>query len=363
MEHKELVVRGPVMARAVGRLLGLVIVLATIVVTALVIRLYYLYPRTDDAYVRANTVGVAPHVSGPIVSLPVVDNQHVAAGALLFIVDPRPYQAALDQAQAQLTLTNLQIKSLEDTIAAARAQRTQLEANAAYAKQYLARIQPLLSRHFVTANDVYNARTNYQAAQAAVERANSQLASAIKNLGQLGDVNARRQAAQAAWVNAKLNVGYCYVRAPFDAYVTNLNIAVGQYANQGRRVLTLVDNRIWYVMANFRENFMEHIRPGMRAQVYLLSYPDHPFYGHVQGVGWALYQGNGATVAGLPRVEPTLNWVRLSQRFPVRIVLDRPQSDYPFRMGLTAIVTIQGYHPTAHRPLWFARQLWAPPDN
>ena len=142
--------------------------------------------------------------------------------------------------------------------------------------------------------------------------------------------------------DAKLNLNYCYVRAPFDAYVTNLNITIGQYANQGREVLSLVDNRTWYVLANFRENFLGHIRPGMSAQVYLLSYPNKRFRGRVQGVGWALYQNNGATIEGLPQVEETLNWVRLSQRFPVRIILERGDPALPFRQGQTAVVTIQG---------------------
>ena len=159
----------------------------------------------------------------------------------------------------------------------------------------------------------------------------------------MATINARRKAAEAAVYDAQLNVQYCYVRAPFDAYVTNLNIAVGQYANEGKQVVSLVDNRQWYVMANFRENFLDHIGPGMRREVYLLSYPNQRFRGRVQDVGWALYQDNGATIEGLPQVEPTLNWVRLSQRFPVRIVLEKSRSQRPFRMGETAVVTIQGF--------------------
>ena len=124
--------------------------------------------------------------------------------------------------------------------------------------------------------------------------------------------------------------------------MTNLNITVGQYANEGREVLSLVDNRTWYVVANFRENFLGHIRPGMSAEVYLLSYPNKRFRGRVQGVGWALYQNNGASVQGLPQVEETLNWVRLSQRFPVRIILENGDPAFPFRMGATAVVTIAG---------------------
>jgi multidrug efflux system membrane fusion protein len=202
---------------------------------------------------------------------------------------------------------------------------------------------PLLARHFVTANDVFNARSRLAAAAAAVDSARNEVSKAQDELGQYGDFNARRKAAAAALSYAKLNLEYCYVRAPFDAYVTNLNIAVGQYANEGRQVVSLVDNREWYVMANFRENFLDHIRLGMRVEVYLLSYPNRRFAGRVQEAGWALYQENGATVGGLPRVEPTLNWVRLSQRFPVRIVLENRDPQRPFRMGQTAVVTVQGF--------------------
>jgi multidrug efflux system membrane fusion protein len=328
--------------RIAGRIIGAMIVAGAMVLGVYVTRLYYIYPRTDDAYVRANVVGVAPHVSGPITELPVHDNQHVRQGELLFVVDARPYRSAVDKAEADLALTNLQISALGDSIRAARAREVQLQADAAYDRQYLERIQPLLSRHFVTANDVFNARSRLEAAEAAVASAHSEVSKAENDLGQYGDINARRKAAEAALYDARLNVEYCYVRAPFDAYVTNLNIAVGQYANEGREVMSLVDNRTWYVLANFRENFLGYIRPGMRVEVYLLSYPNKRFHGRVQGVGWALYQGNGASVAGLPEVEETLNWVRLSQRFPVRIILEDPDPAFPFRMGSTAVVTIQG---------------------
>lgn len=330
--------------KVAGRVISAAIVAAAIVVALYVARLYYIYPRTDDAYVRANLVGIAPHVSGPIVSLPIVDNQHVHKGQMLFVVDPRPYEAALERATARLQLTNLEIKAYEQAISAAHAEEVRRSADLAYDRQYLHRIEPLLARHFVTANDVFDARSKVRGAQAAVDNARSEVRKAQNQLGQLGDINARRKEAQARVYDAKLNVGYCYVRAPFNGYVTNLNIAVGQYANEGKQVVALVDNRKWYVMANFRENFLGSIRTGMKADVYLLAYPNVRFRGHVQGVGWALYQTNGATIQGLPQVEPTLNWVRLSQRFPVRIILDGRDPHHPFRMGATAVVTIRGYH-------------------
>src|SRR5271168_3266938 len=327
----------------VGKVLSAAIVIATVIVGLMVVRLYYLYPRTDDAYVRANSVGIAPHVSGPITELPIVDNQYVKQGDLLFVVDPRPYQSALDSATAKLQLTELNIRALEDAIRTAKSDQVRLEADAAYDKQYLDRIEPLLARHFVTANDVFNARSRVSAAEAAVQAASSDVRKAQNQLGQYGNFNALRKAAEAAVDDAKLNVDYCHVRAPYNGYVTNLNIAEGQYANEGQQVVSLIDDRKWYVIANFRETFLSHIEPGMSAEVFILAYPNRRFRGHVQGVGWALYQQNGATVDGLPQTEPTLNWVRLAQRFPVRIVLDDRDPKFPFRMGTTAVVTIQGF--------------------
>lgn len=335
--------RGNPALRMAGRLLGAMIIVVTLALGVYVARVYYLFPQTDDAYVRANIVHIAPHVSGPIVDLPLQDNQHVRQGDLLFAIDPRPYQAALQMAQAKLDLTNLDIKALENAIDAARARQSQLEAEAKYDQQYLQRLLPLLKEQFVTVDQVYNARTKLAAAQAGVQNARSEVYKAQNQLGQYGDINARRKAAEAEVYNAKLNVGYCIVRAPFDAYVTNLNIAAGEYANEGKQVLSLVDNRNWYVMANFRENFLSRIEPGMTAQVFLISYRNHRFRGVVQGVGWALFQANGATVDGLASVAPTLNWVRLSQRFPVRITLEDRDPKHPFRMGETAVVTIQGF--------------------
>jgi len=203
MADDEAFPQSPPILHVIGRIIGLAIVLGAIVAGLYVLRLYYVYPRTDDAYVRANVVGIAPHVSGPIVELPIHDNQHVTKGALLFVVDPRPYQAVLDRAEANLTLTNLQIDALQDAIRSAQARQQQLAADAAYDKQYLDRIQPLLDRHFVTANDVFNARSRLRAAEAAVASAHSEVSKARNDLGQYGDINARRKAAEAALYDAE----------------------------------------------------------------------------------------------------------------------------------------------------------------
>jgi membrane fusion protein, multidrug efflux system len=328
--------------RVVGRALSGILVLAALVLAWFIYKVYYANPRTDDAYVHANTASLAAHVSGQIMKLPIKDNQRVKKGALLFVVDPRPYKLALDTARTKLNLTEIEIKTLRDTINSAEAQLAERKVDAANAKQYLDRIVPLRQHDFVTENDVVEARNKYKATEAGVATAASELQKAQDALGILGDVNQRVRAAQEDIEDAQLNYDYCFVRAPFDGYVTNLNISEGQYANIGQPVLTLVDDRNWYVLAYFREDLLDRIRPGMRADVSLLSYPGIRFQGEVQGIGWGLFQQNGATVAGLPNVEETLNWVRLNQRFPVRIVLQRADGGHPFRMGLTAIVTIRG---------------------
>ena len=332
----------PAWGPVIGRTFSGILVLAALVLSWFMYKTYYANPRTDDAYVRANTASVASHVSGQIMKLPIKDNQPVKKGDLLFVVDPRPYKLALDTARTKLNLTEIEIKTLHDTIGSADAQLAERRVEAANAKQYLDRILPLREHDFVTDNDVVEARNKYKATQAGVATAASEFQKARDGLGVLGDVNQRLRAAQEEIDDAQLNYDYCFVRAPFVGYVTNLNIAEGQYANAGQPVLVLVDNSTWYVLAYFREDLLDRIRPGMGADVSLLSYPGKRFQGEVQGTGWGLFQQNGATVAGLPEVEETLNWVRLNQRFPVRIDLQRNDDDHPFRMGQTAVVTIRG---------------------
>jgi len=170
-----------------------------------VYRLYYANPRTDDAYVHANTAALAAHVSGQIVRLPIKDNQHVKKGDLLFVVDPRPYKLALDTAKTKLNLTEIEVKTLQDTINSAAAQLTDRKVEAENAKQYLDRIVPLQRRDFVTDNDVVEAHNKLKAAEAGVASASSELKKAQDAVGILGDVNQRIRAAEKAIEDAQLN--------------------------------------------------------------------------------------------------------------------------------------------------------------
>jgi multidrug resistance efflux pump len=300
-------------------------------------------PRTDDAYMRANIVGIAANVSGYVTELAVVDNQRVKVGDLLFKVDVRPYQAALDLAVANLGYVDLEIKALEDAIRQREADIVAAEAKAKYDVQYLARVEPLLAKQFVTPDQIDAAKRNVKASDAMVAQAKAALAQAKANLGQMGDINVRREKAKAAVVEAQLNVGYCEVRSPVDGYVTNFNISVGQFAQIGQQQFALVDASNWYLLANYQETDLRDIRPGQAVEVYLMAYPLQRFRGVVQGVGWALYDQNQGSNGVLPTVSPTLDWVRLAQRFPVRIVMDAspdPETK-PYRMGQTATAIVQ----------------------
>jgi multidrug efflux system membrane fusion protein len=325
-----------------GRILGAVIVVGTGLVTARAVYVSQQRPLTDDASVRADLIGIAPHVSGPLVELLVVDNQPVQRGDLLFVVDPRPYETRLAQALADLELVKREVDARRDDVAVARATLRERQAESDYADDYLRRVEPLLARHFVTEDSVEEARTRKRSASAALLRSRQEIERANNLLAQNGPTDPRREAAEARVRQARLDVEYCHVTAPFDGYVTNLNIAVGDYAQEGRQVFALVDRRHWYVIGNFRETYLRNVQPGMAADVYVLNYPGRHFHGEVQGVGWAVQQVDGPNSGLLPPVQPALNWVRLAQRFPVRVRIVDPPDDLPLRVGQTAAVFIAG---------------------
>jgi multidrug resistance efflux pump len=329
--------------RIVGGLLAFAIVAAALLALALVMDASYKNPRTDDAYVRANVIGIAPHVQGPLVELGVVDNQAVKAGDLLFVIDPRPYRAELARAEGEVLLVKAEVAATERAIEAARAEVARLKAEAGYAASHVRRLEPLTAKDYVSQDQFQDARSRGEAAAAAVRQAEREVERQQRLLAQFGDVNARLKKAEAAVDLARLNVEYCEVRAPFDARVTNLNIAVGDYARVGQQVFALVDDRVWFVSANFRETYLQRIAPGMTAEVNLVGYPGQTFRGVVQGIGWGVLSPAGADVGVLPKVEPTLNWARLAQRIPVRIILPPSLPAFPYRMGMTAVVTVRGF--------------------
>ena len=365
------------------------------------------HPRTEDAEVFANLIGIAPQVEGPIVELKVHDNQIVRKGELLFVIDPRPYEYALEKVASEQSTLEGQISDDQRKIAAevsdvsvasagintaqadvshwqaaidqssadvSNAEQGVAKAKAEwlYANNNLHRLEPLLEKQFVTVDQVDHARSSEEAEAQALKQAESQLLvaqAALKStqaqyqraMAALEESRATHQKAQhsvltleplvhqrgerlAAVENARYNLDNCRVYAPFDAVVTNLTIAEGQYAHIGQQVFTLIDTRAWWALANFREGQLRHIRPGMRASVYLMSRPNERFQADVDSIGFGVTPDPdvvGRLSQGLPDVQRTLNWVHLAARYPVRVRVENPPAD-AFRIGETAVVTVDG---------------------
>jgi multidrug efflux system membrane fusion protein len=361
--------------RLVGRIVGASIVGGVAIAVAVTLFQRETRPQTDDATVRANFIGIAPQVSGHIVELNVRDHQQVTEGELLFEVDPRPYEIALERSRAALTLARNEVDGLKNGAATATAgiarAEAQLEASTAevarlktqlkHADDHLQRLEPLLAKQFVTADRVEEARTQRDVAeaalnatraqqgatQAALRQARTERARALDAVGESEGTNARLAAAEAAVHAAELDLSYCRVVAPFAGKVVNMNISKGAFARAGADVFTLVDTGTWYVVANFRETQLRHIAAGSAADLYLQSQPGKHFRGTVVGLGWAVLPENGTSVMGLPRVERSLDWIRLAARFPVRIQVDDP--DDSFRLGASAVATVHGTARSASR--------------
>jgi multidrug efflux system membrane fusion protein len=357
--------------KILGKIVGVAIMVGAVVVAVAAIWEYDYRPETDDATLRANFVGIAPHASGHIVELHIKDNQLVKEGDLLFVVDPRPYEHAVASAQAQLVLAHKAVDAAkralevaEASIARAEAQRAaaettvrRTEAEFKDADDHLKRLEPLLAKEFATTDQVETARTRQLIAADAVEEAQKNLTAAIAGveqvkaervraedeIGQEGNVNGHIAAAEAQLSEAELDLEYCRVCAPFSGKIVNFNISLGEFARVGVDVFTLVDTRTWFVVANFRETQLKHIQEGAPAEIYLQFKGGKRFQGNVVGLAWAVVPEDGTSSSGLPSVPRNLDWVRLAQRFPVRIQVRNP--DDSFRLGASAVVTITGPAP------------------
>lgn len=297
-------------------------------------------PRTDDASVTAHLVGVAASVGGYVSRVAVVDNQPVKQGDLLVEIDARPFEIALADSKARLALTELEVRELDDRIELAAAAIGAKRADAEYARQYLARIEPLLARQFVTPDQVEDARRAVKVAEARVVESEAELRRARNALGQLGDTNLRIAAAQAAVDKAQLDLDYCTIRSPVDGFVTNMAVSPGRFVHPGEQLFALVDGSQWFVVANFLETEIDRVRPGAVVEVWLMAYPGHRFTGTVQGLAWAVKPSATHDAGTIPAPDPTLDWVRLAQRFPVRVVLEPFDAAFPYRMGATATVIV-----------------------
>jgi multidrug efflux system membrane fusion protein len=267
---------------------AIILVVLTLLLVVFVIRQLERAPRTDDAYVYADTIDVVPEVNGRIVELPVHDNQAVKQGDLLFRIDPRPYQDALTRGKASLVALDRQIELTQRTVNAqqynaesVRAAVERARAAAAQASDTLHRMEPLLSHGYVSAEDVDRARTAQRATQAELSAAQLQAQQAAAAVSGVDALVAQRAVVTAEISLAELNLEFATVRAPFNGRIVSLKTATGQFATALKPVFTLIDTRHWYVVANFRETELKGIKTGTPATVYLMSDTDQRFRGAV----------------------------------------------------------------------------------
>jgi len=352
-------------------LFTVIIVLIAAIVVALKYWDYITNPWTRDGQVRAQVIQITPRVSGPIIKLPIKDNQLVKAGDLLFQIDPRTFEADLEQARAELDDTRDNIEALAKQVEAAQADIEAADATVKQAqasiKEYAGRVvetkkeynrQKKLDKQGATSKRaVEEARANWVAAfnqkanadatllqmRASLSQAKADLAKAKANLGAPGDKNAQVRQAKAEVRSAELNLEFTQVKAPVDGYVTNLNLRLGSQAVENQASLALVDVKSYWVVGFFKENYIEGIRKGDRAILTLMSYRDKPLEGRVDSLGWGIAQDDGSTGFDmLPTISATFEWIRLAQRVPVRIHFDLTKlpEGVQLRVGTTVSVLV-----------------------
>jgi len=330
---------------------------------------YIEYPWTRNGLVRAQVIQIVPRVSGELVRVPIRNNQLVKKGDLLFEIDPRTFQDQVNGASAQLANMQDIVKSLAQQVEGMRAAVKQSEsalneakfemeshaANAQNAKVNLERAAALIksgvsdTREYDNRNTVYlmamaqwnGARSAVNRATAELEHSRADLARGIADLGVLGEDNPRLRRAAADLKLAQQNLDFTKVSAPEDGYITNLQLRAGDSAVTNQPILALIESNSFYVEAFFRETFVEDIQIGNRAVVTLMSYPDTPLQGRVESVGWGIAQQNGSTgYQLLPSVSPTFEWIRLAQRIPVVVYLEKVPDTVKLRAGTTASVLV-----------------------
>ena len=261
---------------------------------------YTLSPWTRDARVQGNIVEVAPDVSGLITSINVVDNQKVAKGDVLFVIDRQRFALAVGEAQANVAQSQSTLKLAEDN-ANRDARVMSSDPNA------------------ISAVTAETSRTKASEAAAALQLAQSQLAT------------------------AQLNLERSTVRSPVNGFVTNLTATVGDYATRGTGVLALVDNDSFYVYAYFMETKLPAIKIGSEAEVRLMA-GGTVLRGTVQGLSRAIANPTDVRGGLLASVDPNFEWIRLAQRIPVRIAFEKVPADVSLVAGMSATVVI---HPLA----------------
>lgn len=310
-------------------------------ITIIIISLAYLgyrffayhFTYSNDAYVSANIVNMASLVSGPVSKIYVCENQKVVKGQKLLEIDPRPYKYAMNKAKANLNVAKLEYENEKFAITVASEKLKQNQDFLNLSKDHLSRYQKLQAKGDIADIQLIDTEAKLKEQEAGVIAAGQELRIAQRNFD-----NNRVLAAEAAYHKARYLYNHTLVRAPTDGYITNFNLRRGQYINVGQGLFALVETRNWWVVTRYRETAIRLIRPGDKARITVDMYPGKVFRGHVHSIGWGINRVQSGDVAPstLAYLEATEDWIKIAQRFPVRIYFDDLTPEYPMRIGASA---------------------------
>jgi multidrug efflux system membrane fusion protein len=305
-------------------------------------------PSSDDASIDADTIHVASAIGGRIVDIAVVENGRVRTGDLLFQIDPAPYaydvahaKADLAAAEAQLgTRRRLVSTQRSETLIASDEART-AETNLALANRTVERLQPLAAQGYVPRQQLDQAETQARDAAARLREAQQHHAAAVVAVDTDDAARAEIEARRAALNLAERHLQDTTVRATHNGWVVGLTAASGEIVTPGQSLFTLIDADDWFAVANFRETDLKPVHPGDCATVYSMLDRRRPIAGVVQGVGWGVLDQDRINLPrSVPYVQRSLDWVRVAQRFPVRVRLRAPPPELA-RLGASAVVEIK----------------------
>lgn len=333
---------------ALGRLIALIVIALGICALAFAYYRSSNYPSTDDASIDADVVHMATPVGGRIVKLPVRENQRVAKGDLLFEIDPEPYRLTVNQAEADLAMARAALETRRRTLIVERAnssvadeQLRRAETNHGLAARTVKRLAPLAAQGYVPTQQYDQAQVTLRDAEVSLKQAQQQQAAAAGAIGDEAEAQAAVQAREAALARARHALNDTVVRAPHDGYVTGLSVLTGETVAPSQSLFTLVAADEWFAVANFRETDLARIAEGDCATVYSMIDRSQAMQGKVVGIGAGVLDGERINVPhALPLVQRSVNWVRVAQRFPVRVQLEEPPATL-VRMGASAVVEVR----------------------
>ena len=309
-------------------------------------------PYTDDAAIDADVVHIASSVPGRIVALKVGENDLVEAGTVLFEIDPEPYKLRVELASAELKAAEAVLDTSGRTVATETSnaavsgdQVTQAKASLQLATNTLNRVEPLLPKGYVSVQQVDDARTAKRKAEIAYAQAVEQATASKVAVGNTDSAAANVEARRATLALAERDLRETVVRAPHAGRVTGLTVRSGEYVGPAQSLFTLVVTEEWFASANFRETELGGIAVGTCAIAYSLIDRSVPIQGVVDGIGWGVSDQDRIDLPrGVPYVAKSVNWVRVAQRFPVRIRLRHPPERL-MRLGASAVVQIRPRNP------------------